>query len=266
MDCNFSPVACSVFGLDIRWYSLAYICGIIASVYISKSLVRYVNEQSKSNVYSIGYNAHIDNFVNIAVVSIVIGGRLGHVLFYDFDYYFDNPLEILKIWNGGMSFYGAFASLAVAMRFYCKSSQIDLMQFADLWSTSAPIGLFFGRISNFVNGELLGHESSITWAVKFKDGIPRHPSQLYEAMLEGVLLLLLMILLFFKMHYYKYRGKLFGAFCCGYAVARFVAEFFRSPDSELSQCIFLYSGLNFNQIISLLMLAVGFHIGMRNRS
>jgi phosphatidylglycerol:prolipoprotein diacylglycerol transferase len=207
----------------------------------------------------------LDDFINAAVVGIIVGGRLGYVFFYDFDHYLKFPMEIFKIWKGGMSFYGGFLGVIAATYWFCKKREIDFLKFIDLWSVSVPIGLFFGRIANFINGELLGKESSVPWSVVFRDGVSRHPSQLYEAFLEGVLLFFVMFAAF-KKGCWRRAGGLSGVFCVGYGVARFCAEFFREPDSQFSWKLLYLSGLNLNQYMSLAMTALGMVLIAKSRS
>ena len=199
----------------------------------------------------------LDDFVSVIVLGIILGGRIGHVLFYDFGYYSQNPLEIIKIWKGGMSFFGGFIGIVVTTYFFCKKNRLRFLNFIDYWSVGVPIGLFFGRIANFINGELLGKpNSSIAWKVIFRDEIPRHPSQLYEAALEGVVLFSLMIFAFYKRHY-ESEGRLSGIFCFGYGINRFIGECFREPDSLFSWNLFLKTGINLNQYFCLLIMGLG---------
>jgi phosphatidylglycerol:prolipoprotein diacylglycerol transferase len=245
---NFSNVAFSIFGLPIHWYSLAYIVGILTglglSTFLSEKLDRKIDRRL------------LDEFVSVAIMGIILGGRLGHIIFYDLGYYLEFPAEIIKIWKGGMSFYGGFIGVIAAAHWFCKKQKISFLDFMDLWSVSVPIGLFFGRIANFINGELLGKESFIAWNVVFQDGIHRHPSQLYEALLEGVALFFVMLTSFGK-GFHRHRGRLSGIFCAGYGVARFFAEFFREPDSIFSYKLLYFSGLNLNQYMSLAMVMLG---------
>jgi phosphatidylglycerol:prolipoprotein diacylglycerol transferase len=254
--CNFSNIAFFIFDLPVRWYSLAYIFGIIIafklSVFLSKRL---------KNEISVGV---LDDFVGVAIGGIILGGRLGHVLFYDSSYYLKFPMEILKIWKGGMSFYGGFIGVIVAAYLFCKKHRIIFLEFMDLWSVSVPIGIFFGRIANFINAELLGKESDVPWNVVFSDGVHRHPSQLYEAFLEGILLFLAMLIAF-KAEYHRRRGKLSGIFCAGYGMMRFLAEFFREPDSQLSYTLLCSSGLNLNQYMSTIMAITGVILIVKSR-
>lgn len=258
MICNFSPIAFSVLGLEIRWYSLAYIFGLILALKLTTKLsIKFKTNFSKEM---------LNDFVSYAIFGIIIGGRLGHVLFYDWQYYSSCPLDIFKLWKGGMSFYGGFLSVIVSTMIFCKTRKISFLEFIDLWSISVPIGLFFGRIANFVNGELLGTPSNISWNVVFSDGIARHPSQIYEALLEGVLLFALMMLAANR-KLYKIKGALSGTFCLGYGTARFISEFFREPDSSFSASLLNFTGLNLNQYFSVAMVILGIIVlfmGLKN--
>lgn len=248
MICNFSPIAFSVFGFGIHWYSLAYIFGLILALQLTTRLsVKFGNVFPKET---------INDFISYAIGGIIIGGRLGYVFFYDWQYYSSYPLEIFKVWKGGMSFYGGFLGVIIATIIFCRKKQIEFLGFIDLWSISVPIGLFLGRIANFINGELLGTPSNVPWHVIFQDGIPRHPSQIYEAILEGILLFVIMILSA-SQKLYKIKGALSGIFCLGYGVARFIAEFFREPDSSLSMALVQSTGFNLNQYFSIAIAVLG---------
>jgi phosphatidylglycerol:prolipoprotein diacylglycerol transferase len=256
VTCNFSNVAFSVFGLPIHWYSLAYIFGIIIALKLSIFFSKRFEEKITARM--------LDDFVGAAIIGIIFGGRLGHVMFYDFDYYLELPVEIFKVWRGGMSFYGGFLGVVVAAFLFCRKHQINFLRFMDLWSLSVPVGLFLGRIANFVNAELVGKESNVPWNVIFRDGIHRHPSQLYEAFLEGILLFFVMQAALGK-GLQKYPGRLSGIFCCGYGLARFCAEFFREPDSEFSNRLLCLSGLNLNQYMSMIMAVIGMIVILKSK-
>jgi phosphatidylglycerol:prolipoprotein diacylglycerol transferase len=249
MECNFSTVAFHCFGSPIRWYSLAYIFGILGALKLSKTLLTRTNSTITEK--------NLEEFMNYCVLGIVLGGRLGFVLIYAFDYYSENPLEIVKVWKGGMSFFGGFCGTAAVALWFCKKRRIPFWEFMDLWSVSAPIGLFLGRIANFINAELLGKPTKAPWGVVFHDGVVRHPSQIYEAILEGLILLVVMILCFQKTSFSSYHGKLSGLFCVGYGVARFVAEFFREPDNQFSANLLSETGLNINQYICVVIVLLG---------
>ncbi len=256
MVCNFSPVAFHVFGFPIHWYSFAYIFGIIFAFKLTEFLM-------KKEEYNVGPKV-LDDFVGVLVLGIILGGRVGHVLFYDFEYYAQNPLEIIKIWKGGMSFFGGFIGVIIATYFFCKQNKLKFLRFIDYWSVGIPIGLFFGRIANFINGELLGKPSSvIAWNVVFGDGIPRHPSQIYEAILEGVVLFLIMIFAFYKKQN-EFEGRLSGIFCLGYGINRFIGECFRMPDSLFSWDLFLKTGINLNQYFCWIIMGLGMFLIYRS--
>ena len=177
---NFEPVAIQIFSLEIRWYSLAYIFGILfAWIYCKKILIK---DKNTSILF--------DELISYLIIGIILGGRLGYVLFYNSKYYLDNLVEILMIWQGGMSFHGGLLGVLIATIFFSKKHNVNKYIFLDLISASAPIGIFLGRISNFINSELYGRETDVLWSVVFKkvDNISRHPSQIYEAILEGLIL------------------------------------------------------------------------------
>ncbi|MDR3179947.1 MAG: prolipoprotein diacylglyceryl transferase [Holosporaceae bacterium] len=258
MICNFSKVAFDVFGFQVHWYSLAYIFGILFSVYATNFL-------AKRSYSGLGKDT-IDAFISYAIVGIILGGRLGHVLFYDFEHYCNYPSEIIKIWNGGMSFYGGFLGTIGAAYFFCRRHNLIFLKFMDLWAVSVPVGLFLGRIANFINGELVGKESDVPWAVVFlNDGVPRHPSQIYESILEGIVLFALMVLMF-SLKYHRRSGVLCGIFCSGYAAARVICEFFREPDSYFSQQLFLKIGINLNQCLSIVLVFLGIFLICRRKN
>ncbi len=259
MFCDFSPVAFYVFGFPVHWYALAYIFGILFAFQTTKFLGKKSSVDLHKNI-----DAYFEDFMSYVVFGIIIGGRLGHILFYEFSYYMNHCGEILKLWKGGMSFFGGFIGLTAATYFFCKTKNIKFLSFIDLWSVSVPIGLFFGRIANFINGELLGKVSTVSWCVIFRDGIPRHPSQIYEAFLEGVFLFLVMIFSFHKKCFAK-KGMLSGIFCCGYGIARFIGEFFREPDSVFSYKLFCMFGINLNQFLSIGIFLLGFALIYRKR-
>jgi phosphatidylglycerol:prolipoprotein diacylglycerol transferase len=251
MVCDFSGIAFYAFGFPIHWYSLAYIFGLVIALKLTEFFGTISGASDQKN-----FKVNQNNFLNYAIIGIIVGGRLGHVLFYDFGYFSTHCTEILKIWKGGMSFFGGFTGVVCSAYLFCKKQKIDFFEFIDLWSISVPIGLFLGRITNFLNGELLGTPSDVPWHVIFNDGITRHPSQIYEAILEGILLFLVMLFSFHKKNY-KRRGVLSGIFCIGYGVARFIGEFFREPDSTFSYKLLYYTCLNFNQYLSILIITLG---------
>jgi len=242
---NFDPVAFEFFSLEIRWYSLAYILGIaLGWTYCKKKLIE------DSRVYSL-----FDDFITYLIIGIILGGRLGYALFYNFGYYIKNPLEILMVWNGGMSFHGGLIGVILASTLFANKHKINQFIFLDLVALSAPIGIFFGRIANFINSELYGRVTDMPWGVQFIliDNIKRHPSQLYEAFLEGIILFLI-LQHFFKKNYSEIPGKISALFLIFYSLFRFFVEFFRSPDPQIG---YLILNLTLGQLISFLFIIAG---------
>jgi len=191
---NFDPVAFQIFSFEIRWYSLAYIFGIIFGwLYCKKNLIK---DKKLLNLF--------DDLITYLIIGIILGGRLGYIIFYNLEYYLDNFFEILMIWNGGMSFHGGLIGVILATATFSKKHKINSYIFLDLIALVAPIGLFLGRIANFINSELYGRETDVLWSVKFVtiDNISRHPSQIYEAILEGIILFILINFFALKNSYY----------------------------------------------------------------
>jgi phosphatidylglycerol:prolipoprotein diacylglycerol transferase len=242
------PVAVEIGPLVIRWYALAYLAGLILGWLLARSLARLPPRAVKP--------ADVDDFLTWATLGVVLGGRLGYVLFYKPGYYLAHPLEALAIWHGGMSFHGGLLGVVVAGILFCRMRRLPTLAFADLIFTVAPIGLCLGRIANFINGELAGRVSDVPWAMVFPGygPLPRHPSQLYQAALEGLLLFAILALLAMRPAVRARAGMLSGAFLVGYAVFRSVGELFREPDAHLG---FLLGGLTMGQLLSLPMLVVG---------
>ena len=242
---NFDPIAFQIFSLEIRWYSLAYIIGILFGwLYCKKRLIK---DHSILNIF--------DDYITYVIIGIILGGRLGYALFYNLKYYLENPFEILMIWNGGMSFHGGLIGVIVASHLFSSKHKINQFIFLDLVALSAPIGIFFGRIANFINSELIGRATDLPWSVQFIliDNIKRHPSQLYEAFFEGIILFFL-LRYFFKKNYLDNPGKISSLFLIFYSLFRFLAEFFRSPDPQIG---YLILNLTQGQLISVLFLVVG---------
>ena len=242
---NFDPVAFQIMSFEIRWYSLAYIAGIIIGWMLCKKIFI-----QKSDI-----NEKFDDYVTYLVIGIIIGGRLGYIIFYNFNYYINNFFDIFKVWEGGMSFHGGLIGIIVASILFSKKNNQDSFLYMDLVSLVAPIGIFFGRLANFINSELYGTPTDIPWAVTFiqVDNLSRHPSQLYEAILEGVILFI--ILMYFKnKDYLKKPGLISGLFLIFYSLFRFFIEFVRVPDEQLGYLIF---ELSMGQIISLIFFVIG---------
>ncbi len=242
---NFDPVAFQIFSLEVRWYSLAYILGISFGWLYCKKLL--ILDKKILGVF--------DDYITYLIIGIILGGRIGYVLFYNFEYYLEKPIEILMLWNGGMSFHGGLIGVVIATKLFSYIHKINLFIFLDLVALSSPIGIFFGRIANFINSELYGIPTDVPWAVTFVqiDKFARHPSQLYEAILEGIILF--SILLYFgKKNYLKKPGIISGLFLIFYSIFRFIIEFFRVPDEQLGYLIF---NLSMGQIISLIFIIFG---------
>jgi len=249
---QFDPVLVRLGPLAIRWYALAYIGGLLIGMWLVRKLVQ--------RTPAVAHPDRVSDFLTWATLGVVLGGRLGYVLFYQPFRFLTHPLQILEVWGGGMSFHGGMLGVAVAIVVYCRRNRINVLGFADRIAVAAPIGLFLGRIANFINGELWGRPAPdwLPWAMIFPSeaagGLPRHPSQLYQALLEGVVLFIVMLLLARSEWIRARYGMLTGIFLCGYAVARFTGEFFRQPDPFLG---FLYAGATMGQLLSLPMLAAG---------
>ena len=242
---NFDPVAFQIMSFEIRWYSLAYIAGIIIGWLLCKKILI-----QKSDI-----NEKFDDYITYLVIGMIIGGRLGYIIFYNFSYYINNFFDILKVWEGGMSFHGGLIGIIVASILFSKKHDQDSFLYMDLVSLVAPIGIFFGRLANFINSELYGTPTDIPWAVTFiqVDNLSRHPSQLYEAILEGIILFI--ILMYFKnKDYLKKPGLISGLFLIFYSIFRFFIEFVRVPDEQLGHLIF---ELSMGQIISLIFFVIG---------
>ncbi len=241
---NFDPVAFQVFSLEIRWYSLSYIIGLLFGwVYCNYFIIK---DQNKKKSF--------DDYITYIIVGIIIGGRLGYVFIYNPSYYFNNLIEILMIWNGGMSFHGAVLGIVVATIIFCKKNKYNTFYYLDIVALSAPVGIFLGRIANFINSELYGRETEVFWSVKFIqiDNINRHPSQIYEAVFEGIVLFIL--LNFFYKKISKKNGLTASLFIIFYSLFRFFIEFTREPDVHIGLVMF---NMSLGQIISIIFFIIG---------
>tara|TARA_B100001540_G_scaffold282886_1_gene274009 strand:- start:323 stop:1093 length:771 start_codon:yes stop_codon:yes gene_type:complete len=242
---NFDPVAINFFSLEIRWYSLSYIFGILfAWIYCRKFLIK---DEKTLNLF--------DDLLSYLIIGIILGGRIGYVLFYNLSYYSKNLLEVFMIWEGGMSFHGGLLGVIAATYIFSKKKNIKTFVFLDLISMSAPIGIFMGRIANFINSELYGRETNLFWSVKFKkiDDTFRHPSQIYEAIFEGVILFILLNFIFRK-QFYKSPGLISALFLIFYSLFRFFIEFTREPDFQIGYILF---NLTLGQFLSFLFFMFG---------
>ena len=236
------------FGL--RWYALAYILGLVLGWRLMRRLVRLAPAAANE--------VQVDDFLTWATIGVVLGGRLGYVLFYQPAYYLANPAKALEVWHGGMSFHGGFLGVAVATIWFCHRQRIPWLGFADRLAVVAPLGLMFGRVANFINGELWGRQAPdwLPWAMVFPTGgdLPRHPSQLYQAALEGLLLFVVLFALSRREAIRARFGTLTGLFLIGYGLARVVGELFRQPDAFLG---LLFAGATMGQILSVPMVLAG---------
>ncbi len=249
---NIDPIAIHIGAFGVRWYSLAYLAGILLGWWFVKK------EQARKPVANLTPKA-LDDMVMWAVLGIVLGGRLGYVLFYKPAFYFANPVQIFHVWEGGMSFHGGLIGVILAFLLFCHRHKIPFLSLMDVVACAVPIGLFFGRVANFINGELFGRETAAPWGMVFPYGgeLARHPSQLYEAGLEG---LLLFAVLFALLKYTAARDKpglLSGVFLIGYSLARLAAECFREPDAHLG---LLFEFITMGQLLCLPMLMLGLYL------
>ena len=248
---NFDPVAFQVFSLEIRWYSLAYIVGLVLGwIYCNKILIK---DEDKKKLF--------DEYISYIIIGIILGGRLGYVFIYNPSYYLKNLNEIPMIWNGGMSFHGALLGIVLATIIFCRRNNQNIFYYLDLVSLGAPIGIFLGRIANFINSELYGRETDIIWSVKFIqiDSLTRHPSQIYEATFEGIILFILLNL--FHRNLTKKNGLISYLFIIYYSFFRFFIEFTREPDSHIGLLMF---GMSMGQLISIIFFVTGMILFYKN--
>lgn len=245
---EIDPVLIWIGPIAIRWYALAYAAGLFLGW-------RYVLELNRRRA-RVTDDRGVDDLLLWLTLGVVAGGRLGYVAFYKPGYYLDNPLDAIQVWQGGMSFHGGLLGVAVALWLFARRRALAPLRLADLVMPAVPIGLFFGRLANFINGELHGRASDLPWAMVFPRGgpVPRHPSQLYEAALEGMVLFVGLWALWRFTKVRERPGFLFGAFLAGYGVSRLIVELFRQPDAHLG---FLLAGATMGQLLSLPMIAAG---------
>ena len=247
---NFDPVLLDFGIIAVRWYSLSYIFGILIGWWYGKKIITRLfgieKGKSKLNLF--------DDLITYLIVSLLVGGRLGYVFFYNFSYYLSNPLDIFKIWEGGMSFHGALIGIMAGTFLFSYLRKIKTLIFLDIIACVSPIGIFFGRIANFINGELVGKATTVPWAVVFPnvDQIPRHPSQLYEAFFEGLILFFLLNIFMSKQNYKI--GKCSYMFLILYGVFRIISEFFREPDAHIGYFFGIFST---GMILSIIMVIAG---------
>ncbi len=247
---NLEPVLMDFGFIAIRWYSLAYIFGIIIGWWFGKKIITHITKN-----FNFKFDIkEFDDLITYIIISLIIGGRLGYVIFYNLPYYLSNPLDIIKVWEGGMSFHGALIGIIVGTHLFSLKRNIQTFFLLDVIACVSPIGIFLGRIANFINGELIGKVTSVPWGVIFPaiDMLPRHPSQLYEAILEGILLFLILNILIFTK---KYKiGFCSCLFLILYGAFRMISELFREPDVQIG---YLFNFISMGTILSLLMFVSG---------
>lgn len=245
---TIDPVIIEFGPLAIRWYSLAYIAGIVIGWRYALALCGRDGNGIK--------RIDMDDFVVWATLGIILGGRLGYVLFYRPDYYIANPGEIIAMWKGGMSFHGGMLGMFAAIWLFVRKRGLSFVTFGDLICAAAPVGLLFGRVANFINGELFGRVTDVPWAMVFPGGgpAPRHPSQLYEAGLEGLLLFVVIAVMIYRFQALSRPGLIIGTFMTGYGLSRYMVEFVREPDAYLGT---LYGIVTMGQLLSLPLVIVG---------
>ncbi|HET6538773.1 MAG TPA: prolipoprotein diacylglyceryl transferase [Sphingopyxis sp.] len=244
-----SEIAFSVFGLPIRWYALAYLAGIFLGYSYLLRLIAQPGAPMERR--------HADDMIFYAMLGIIIGGRLGYVLFYNLGAYLEQPLGIFRLWDGGMSFHGGMIGVLVAIWYVARKDKLSFLRFCDYMACTVPFGLFLGRLANFVNGELWGRATDVSWAIIFPASgtmDPRHPSQLYEAGLEGLLMMLVLAFLFWRTQARYKPGLLVGTASLIYGLSRFAVEFVREPDAQLGT---LSWGLTMGQTLTLPMIIIG---------
>jgi phosphatidylglycerol---prolipoprotein diacylglyceryl transferase len=251
----FNSIAIAIGPIAIRWYALAYIGGIVLGWIYARSLVK--NDGLWGGVAPITL-PQLDDFILWVTLGIILGGRTGYVLFYNFPFFIEHPLEIVELWKGGMSFHGGFLGCVAAVILFCRAHDIPILSLGDITTAVGPIGLFLGRIANFINGELWGRQADPTlpWAMVFPNDalqLPRHPSQLYEAGLEGIVLFTILAVMI-RMGALKRPGLILGSFIMLYGMARIAGEHFREPDPQLG---FLWGGLTMGMLLSVPMLVAG---------
>ena len=247
---NINPIAIDFGIIKISWYALSYITGILLSWYFLLKIIKIKKIQIGNKI--------VNDLISNCMIGIILGGRLGYVIFYNPEYYFENLVEIFKIWKGGMSFHGGLIGVILAIIYSSRASKIQIVILADLISIVSPIGLFFGRTANFINGELFGRATDHHFGMIFPNGgnLLRHPSQLYEAFFEGLILLLIMIFLMNKSNFFDKKGFLTSSFLFFYGIFRFFIEYFREPDGHIG---LIYFNCSMGQILSIPMIIFGLY-------
>tara|TARA_B100000683_G_scaffold149641_1_gene144852 strand:- start:2010 stop:2813 length:804 start_codon:yes stop_codon:yes gene_type:complete len=248
---DINPIAFSIGPIDVYWYGLAYMTGMVLGLFYALKIIELKKEVCKLSITK----KNIDGVFIWIVFGIIFGARLGYVIFYNFDFYLNNPFLILSLWEGGMSFHGGAIGVIIAIISYSKYNRIPVLETGDIICSVVPIGLFFGRIANFVNGELWGKETNISWGVIFPNAgtNPRHPSQLYEAGLEGLILFIILLILVL-INGLKKKGLVSGTFLFFYSFSRIIIENFREPDTHIG---YIFPNITMGMILSLPFLIAG---------
>ncbi len=260
---SLSPVIIQLGSVSIHWYGLGYVVGILfawwyAQKLLSRQPLWFANQPPMDK-------EKIGDFVVWSVISIIIGGRLGQILIWDPSYYFNHPSDIIAVWNGGMSFHGGLIGITIAMIVFAHKNKIKIQQMFDIIAAGAPIGIGIVRICNFINQELWGKVTTVSWAVCFPQDpqyLPRHPSQLYEALMEGFLLFIILFIIIFAFKALKRPGAVAGTFIMSYAITRIISEVYRVPqeDPEWFSTLFHSTGLTYGMALSLPMLFLGIYL------
>ena len=254
---NFDPVLIDLGFFQIKWYSIAYIMGIILGWAYALRIIKKLQKNTES--FEPVKKSDFDDLLVYLILGIILGGRLGYIIFYNLEYYIQNSFEIFKLWQGGMSFHGGLLGVIVAIFIFSKNKNTNFFRYSDIVACVAPIGIFLGRIANFINGELFGKISTLPWAVIFPNGgnIARHPSQIYEAILEGIVLFILINFLALKKHLIIKTGYISSFFLITYSILRIFSENFREPDQHLG---YLFNYFSMGTLLSILTLMSGFLI------
>ena len=257
---NFDPVFIDLGFFQIRWYALAYIAGIIIGLIYAKKIA--IATKRKVFRYDVNPNL-VDDLISYLIIGIILGGRIGYVLFYNLSYFIENPIKIFFVWEGGMSFHGGLVGVTILILFFSKKNNVGLFPLTDIISCAAPIGIFFGRLANFINGELYGKVTTFPWGVVFPNAgsEPRHPSQIYEAGLEGFLLFFIMYFLFVKNKLLAKTGIATLFFLIFYSLFRLISENFREPDIHLG---YIFYSLSLGSVLSLITIFIALIIYFSN--
>jgi len=250
---NFDPVLIDLGFIQIRWYSIAYIAGIILGW---KYAIFIIKKTIKTHNITLIKATDFDDLIIYLIFGIILGGRLGYIIFYNYSYYTQNIYEIFKLWQGGMSFHGGLVGVIIATLIFCRKRKIKFFSSTDIICCVAPIGIFFGRMANFINGELFGKASTLPWAIIFPygDNIARHPSQIYEAILEGIMLFVIINYLAFKKNLILKAGYVSGNFLILYSIFRILAETFREPDQHIG---YYFNYISMGSLLSIIILVLG---------